>query len=44
MATDFVAAAIDLLIAVEDADKVLLPDGVEEAAGELRAVIDRGGW
>ena len=40
----FVAAAVDLLVEVENADDTLVPDAVADAAAALRAVIERGGW
>jgi hypothetical protein len=35
------SASIDLLVAVEQADEVLIPDEVAEKAAALRAVFDR---
>ncbi len=40
----FVAAALDLLLEVEQADRVLVTDAVLARAGALRDVVDAQGW
>lgn len=40
----FVAAALDLLEEAEDADEVLVTDGITEAARKLREIVDGGSW
>ena len=40
-AADLLAAAVDLLLEVEDADAALIPDAVAEAAAETRTALDK---
>lgn len=43
-APQFVSATLDLLAEVEDADEVLVTDGILKAARELRRIIQGGKW
>lgn len=40
IAADFLAACVGLLVEVENADPVLIPDAVAAAAGEARAALE----
>lgn len=43
-APQFVSAALDLLAEVEDADEILITDGIVQAGQKLRRVIESGRW
>lgn len=40
IAADFLAASARLLIEVENADQVLIPDAVAEAAADMRETLE----